>query len=450
MCGIIGVAGELTVQHEKLVRSLLILDSLRGEDSTGIAVIGKQDPRVKIAKQVGDPFQLFDHKSYDKAFAGFQRAIIGHNRYATTGVVNRNNAHPFEHETLVGVHNGTLTTKHLLADPSHYQVDSDNLFHHIDKHGLKDALPKMGGAWALVWWNKDDSTLNFLRNKERPLFLTFSKDQKQIFWASEHWMLSAALNKHGMAYDPIEMVPEDLHISFYIDDKGVLGKPIARRAASSYVAPVYQKQANWSNNNPVQTVGKITAETTTLGVVPPVKKEEPVTKAPEKKPEVVYVESCEKFYLSCKNRRLETMNAAKDSKGRDYISCFDPKRQYFDIRLYAPPGSGLWDTIGCDIFADVMGFFQEPKSPGRGYYTLNPMTACVMAPLEEKEPEELKLMGPSGKWITEKDFKVAYPSCAYCSDNLVFGAYNRFTTGGECVCPSCSKDPAVLEMVSLH
>lgn len=41
MCGLVGVAGEITMASEKVLRTLLILDSLRGEDSTGIASIKK-------------------------------------------------------------------------------------------------------------------------------------------------------------------------------------------------------------------------------------------------------------------------------------------------------------------------------------------------------------------------------------------------------------------------
>ena len=82
---------------EKVLRTLLILDSLRGEDSTGIASIKKVGGDVIVAKSLGDPYQLFDSKSFDRALKASSKAIIGHNRYATTGAILTKNAHPFDH-----------------------------------------------------------------------------------------------------------------------------------------------------------------------------------------------------------------------------------------------------------------------------------------------------------------------------------------------------------------
>jgi hypothetical protein len=437
------MAGDLNTSHEKLIRTMLILDSVRGEDSTGIVTIGKYDPKPKMAKQVGDPFQLFDHKSYDRVFAGFQRAIIGHNRYATTGAVNRNNAHPFENEGVVGAHNGTLNTKHLLADAPKFTVDSENIFHHIDKFGVRDALKYMGGAWALVWWDKQEKTINFLRNEQRPLYVTYSKDGKVMFWASESWMLYAALNKHNIAYDTIEILPVDLHVSIEIDDKGVMGKPTARAEPSTYVPPATPYiNSGWlpGNSNPGINTQK---------------KEEPSVVPPKKLEGVI--NGCETFYLSAKNRRLETLNEAKDQHGSSYIACFDPMRPYFDVRIYAKPDSPLWDTIGCEVYGDVSGFNSGGVTPGRGYYKITPHnvrviapTTTVATPIVKEEEEEPSLMGPSGKWITKSQFEKDYAACDYCSVSLIFGDVNRFTTGGQCVCPTCAKDSEVLKYVNLH
>jgi len=181
MCGLVGVAGEVNITAEKAFRNLLILDSLRGEDSTGIASIKKVDGNVLVAKALGDPFQLFDTKVFDRAVRGTSKAILGHNRYATTGAVTARNAHPFEFNSLVGVHNGTLTNKWSLEDHKDFSVDSENLYHHIEKKGLRNAMDVANGAWALVWWDKIEETLNFLRNKERPLFFCYNESNTSLF-----------------------------------------------------------------------------------------------------------------------------------------------------------------------------------------------------------------------------------------------------------------------------
>jgi hypothetical protein len=433
LCGLVGMAGDLNAQHEKVMRTLLVLDSLRGEDSTGLACVAKYSQVVKMAKQVGDPFQLFDHKTFDKVFSGLQRVMIGHNRYATTGMVNRNNAHPFENDTIVGAHNGTLTTKHLLADPRNYTVDSENLYHHFDKHGVRDALKYMGGAWALTWWDKEAETINLLRNKERPLYVAFSEDEKCFFWASEDWMLEVALGRHGIKHKTIELIPEDLHIIWDISNQGVLGKPIARKEPSTYVAPQRPPQNTWNENKTAFT--------------PEVKKEEPsVVPAAGKYP------LCDTSYLSVKGRLFETLANCTDKDGNKYVSLFDAENQYYDIRLYAKPESLVWDLIGCDVIADVTQYSATSGTPGKGCYKVNPQNISIVAPSEEEEEEDVptEIAGPSGKFLTEVEFNKQYPDCGYCSEKLNFGDANRFTTAGACLCPACAKDPAVTEFVRLH
>jgi predicted glutamine amidotransferase len=453
MCGLVGVAGDLTVQHEKILRTMLVLDSIRGEDSTGIAVVSKHSNQVKIAKQVGDPFQLFDHKSYDKALGGAHRALIGHNRYATSGAVNRNTAHPFENDSFVGVHNGTLKNKWKLADANNYTVDSENLYHHMHKHGLPDLLNTMDGAWALVWWDKDLETLNFLRNKERPLFVTNSKDDKALFWASEAWMLHVALNRTNIDYEEIYQIPEDMHISLSIAKDGKMGKPVLRKAPSTYVAPVTPPAGTYQGKPTTNTWDKNkSAITTALDNVISIAKKEDTAEATQKKPDTAPVngethQRYETAYIGAKRKRLELLNITKDQAGEKYIACFDPEREVYEIRLYADDKNMVWEMIGEDIIADIQGYNSGGRAPGRGYYRVNPDNFSICVP--DVEPEG-KIVGPTGKFITESEFKKQYDGCAYCSAPLIFGDVNRFTTGGECVCPACAKNPEVLQYVSLH
>lgn len=466
MCGIVGCAGDLTVQHEKIMRTLLILDSTRGEDSTGVAVIGKWEGNVKIAKQVGDPFQLFDHKSYDKAFSGMQRAIIGHNRWATVGQVVRQNAHPFENNSVVGVHNGTLKSKHLLADASQFKVDSENIYHAFDKHGVQDTMNYMNGAWALVWWDKDDQTINFLRNNERPLWMVRSDDGKVLFWASEHWMLDVALSKHGVKFGRITLLQEDVHHSIHVNNKGELDKVHVRNAPSTYVAPVHVAVTNQfarpnggpdagapttppSGNAGSQVpavVGK-PAGTVQLNLV----KGEPAAATVKKPEQAVCVVPCDRSFLSAKNICIETLSSSKDEDGTSYIACFDPHHEYYEIRLYARPADPVWDLIGCDIKCDIGVFSPHKHTPGRGYYKVKVDSITIIVPAVADELVDtpiLTIKGPTGRDLDEKAFNREYPSCAWCSSPLDFFDRNKFSTGSECFCPSCTTNKDVLEAVS--
>lgn len=217
MCGIVGCVGRVTAREEKLFNQLLIVDSLRGEDSTGVAAIEK-DGTVKINKRVGDPYQLLDSFLYAQMFKTRNVCLIGHNRAATTGKVVRKNAHPFENDGLVGVHNGTLRNKHILTNSHKFDTDSEALYDDIANKGLEDTISKVQGAYALVWYDKNEHTVNFLRNNERPMNFIFSEDKKTLFFASEVWMLTAILGRDGYKHTKPEILPEDAHFSYQIPE----------------------------------------------------------------------------------------------------------------------------------------------------------------------------------------------------------------------------------------
>jgi predicted glutamine amidotransferase len=209
MCGIVGIAGSLFAREELTMKRLLLLDSLRGMDSTGMATVRMGGKKVEIAKRASHCFNLFDTKSFNDILNGTSSlAFIGHNRSATSGAIKDVNAHPFQVDHITGVHNGTLedSDKRVLEDMvgEKFNVDSEALFAAIAKFGVKEVIPKLQkgkdsykGAWSLVWWDTDNKTLNFLRNDHRPLWYCYSDDFKLIFWASEFWMLDAALQRAG-------------------------------------------------------------------------------------------------------------------------------------------------------------------------------------------------------------------------------------------------------------
>lgn len=212
MCGLVGIAGALEFKDEATMKRLFLLDYFRGPDSTGFAAIrGNGD--IKMAKGAINPIDLFDTGKFKEALSGHNSIVfMGHNRMATRGAVNNLNAHPFAYGNIIGAHNGTLETKDrwALEDAvgEKFDVDSMALFAAIDKLGVDAAIgmchegrDSQTGAWALTWWNKDDGTINFLRNKHRPLFYAFSKNFKHVFWASEWPMIDNAIKMSTTGYE---------------------------------------------------------------------------------------------------------------------------------------------------------------------------------------------------------------------------------------------------------
>lgn len=196
MCGLVGVAGDVTHQVTSVVfRDMLDVCQVRGRDSTGVIRVNQRNEMTWV-KQVGPPAYLCDSRQYEqKVERGLASALIGHCRSKTSGDVSVKNAHPFEIGRICGVHNGTLTGHHSLDTYEYNKVDSEVLYGHLERNGPDDTFAKVEGAYACVWWDDDEKTLNFIRNTARPLWFTWSKDAKMMFWASELWMLSAVSRK---------------------------------------------------------------------------------------------------------------------------------------------------------------------------------------------------------------------------------------------------------------
>lgn len=244
MCGLVGMAGDLEYRDEAVMKKLLILDAIRGEHSTGFAAVRKQSREFHVAKVAGTPYDLFDNKKFDSALtAHSSNCFIGHNRFATRGAINAYNAHPFEHDDIVGAHNGTLDYYRSLEDlekkiDEKNSVDSRSLIIAISKLGVEESISTISGAWALTYYNRKNNSINMLRNSQRPLWVAYSEDFKVMWWASEYLMIELAIastsgyrklwkDKDGHRFF---YLPEDTHFSYPIDllMEGKFPKPVVK------------------------------------------------------------------------------------------------------------------------------------------------------------------------------------------------------------------------------
>ena len=445
MCGHVGMAGNLTGNTDKALKQLLIVDTLRGLDSTGIAAVNRHNSDVVVVKQVGHPFELFDMKAFDKAINRQNMVIIGHNRFSTVGNSTRANAHPFDFPGLVGAHNGTLSNKWEFEDGNSFAVDSQALFNHIDKHGVQKAINIAKGAWALVWWDKIEKRINFLRNKERSLYLCESKDGKQIFWASEGWMLSAVLGRNDIQHTTPWLLEENQHYWIELNDK------------AEFVTEGFEEVK--SNAVPFQVGIPVTQHGTRVFQPNQQQSEAPKSfqKADAKavnganQGNVAYLNTSRISYAGSKSRTLRVLAERNDHNGATYLSCVDVNEDVKDsIRLYIHVRGNDRSMIGKEIIADISSHaFHNPKHGL--YYKVEYSSVRLKTPEIKKEEEDapVTIRGHDGKELDETHWYCRYTGmCAMCNGDILPTGEYRYTQGGDIICPDCEKDPATQQYVA--
>lgn len=201
MCGLVGVAGDLDFKVNKVFRNLLLFDQTRGFDSTGVGYVNASSSKMFVVKELGTPDKLWDKSTlFDGkgVFKSLPKVLMGHNRAATIGDINVRNAHPFTFGHITGAHNGTLRDYRDLHGHKELPVDSMSLFKNIEQHGVKQTWENFHGAAAISFWDDRTETLSLLRNSERPLYMCWIKNKRTIVWASERWMIEAALAQQDL------------------------------------------------------------------------------------------------------------------------------------------------------------------------------------------------------------------------------------------------------------
>lgn len=393
MCGIVGVAGAVTFKEEGIFKQLLVIDSLRGEDSTGVASVSRMRD-VNVVKSVGDPFQLFETRGFTDIMKTNNNVLIGHNRYATVGRISRKTAHPFEFSKVVGVHNGTLKNKYSLHKGSDFDVDSEALYHHINEKGLEDAIDVAEGAYALVWYNKEKDTLNFLRNKERPLFTVLTEDKRCLYWASEAWMLEVALARENIKHGDVTAVPVDTHMSYEIPDfNGTFDKARVKNVA---------KRAK------VVSLPDPQKKTTTPT---------PVTGAA--------------FY----QKTIEfTVKSIENDYSAQYAVLHSDQFPLVDFRCYLSfkDDHDLKAHVGNKIKAKVS---RMAVNVGNSYWKVSPDSVELVRPFA------------ADRLMSEAEFNSKYSECCWCSSPVTYDEDYEIISKADVLCSVCKDDKEVREFL---
>ena len=412
MCGIVCAAGLLTAEEEKIFKFLLILDTVRGEDSTGIAGVSVNGD-VLVSKAVGTPYDLFPMKLTERVFTAHNRLLIGHNRYATQGGVTKKNAHPFEFDNVVGVHNGTLKARYGLKH-NNYAVDSEQLYANIDEDGEKVVIPKVEGAYALVWYDKENEQLKVIRNKERPLHYAFSACGKKVFFASEAWMLGVALNRNNYKHRPIQEIQED---QLYTFDVGV------NINFNNFKAVTFEKEE--LKQAPPKPVTVTTFRPSAVGTV-----------GTKEASEVNYIGTWVKGKFSPYVIHESAGGNVKYLSGYDTVLKISFKMYHTDIHV-------LEKLKGQVIEGKIMGVMRDTP-----VYILNPSSVITEQEAADQTLadelaeatiilEDKVVVDHMNRVIDEATFYKRYGECSNCGQNILYGDPYRPTDYQSCLCEDC-------------
>jgi hypothetical protein len=262
MCGLFGgYSSSLTPEERSVVQTLMIFNFARGEDSTGMCdyvpnprSVNPNESAFRFWKSTANPMDFARTKwkqaDDDRWKKAQPRVIAGHSRAATRGKVIQNNAHPFYHKPIIGMHNGTI------YGPFHnhlkFDTDSEALYANVAEMGIRETIFDLKSAhsvaYAMVWIDCRLKTLNFLRNDKRPLhFARQGNNGATLFWSSEALQLELATSylKDAEKWEIME-VPVNKHYSFDLTENGVADPQIEELVAPT---PVFIPLATSTGTN---------------------------------------------------------------------------------------------------------------------------------------------------------------------------------------------------------
>lgn len=261
MCGIVGAFGNITPLCKKVVEEMFLIDIYRGIDSCGMAFVHPNG--VDVVKDKCWPDDLMKEESYlQSSNRDGLMAMIGHNRWATRGNTDAKNAHPFRHDPITLVHNGTVFTHKFNKFYTEADTDSERIALAIRDETIEKVWPKIDGPATLIWWDESTKKLNMITNGKRPMFfMEFYADENVgdmdgIFFASEAWMIRAACLRHGVPFNIKDLYFPKPHVLYEFDDKDGVGYTCTKLEEYKETPYVYNPEAYKNNYNNINWEGR--------------------------------------------------------------------------------------------------------------------------------------------------------------------------------------------------
>lgn len=242
MCGLVAMLSKRQWGfHNKEVETfeeILTVDQLRGQDATGTFCVhrNKQVSGIKLAATPWHLFKQPEYANYHQKACQTGKILVGHNRKATQGTAtDPANAHPFQENHIILVHNGSLYNRRGLPQRD---VDSHAVAAAFSVGNYDEILSNIDGAFAFIWWDMKRNQLSVVRNKERPLWKIENKDM--VVFCSEAWMGGGVLRRNGIGTskgEEFEYKEVPVDTVFHYDVNGKLESEEAVKKAQVVLLP---------------------------------------------------------------------------------------------------------------------------------------------------------------------------------------------------------------------
>jgi asparagine synthetase B (glutamine-hydrolysing) len=259
MCGIYGYFGRPKKGKEnrvlRLYKELAIESMVRGTDATGIFACSDENYYIHKLNISADEF-IEDDIIHEAIVDDRSYVVLGHNRAASIGTIKDSleNAHPFEGERFVQVHNGSFPpvkqiAKHLgLYKDMEGDTDSEAICKIVNHYSNNNNLNKSMDffrklqSYSLVYFDKYLETIYFLRDPGRPMYIANMKKSLGItVFVSTQEILHKALKSLGYKKFPKGFQTKTWHL--YLADPKTKKIENDGKYATIAVEKAYQEMA---------------------------------------------------------------------------------------------------------------------------------------------------------------------------------------------------------------
>jgi glucosamine--fructose-6-phosphate aminotransferase (isomerizing) len=234
MCGIVGAIGNKNIKSF-IINGLKKLE-YRGYDSAGMGTIQNKD--FLLIKKEG---KILNLESELNKYEIDSDIVIGHTRWATHGIANKENAHPHCSKKVCLVHNGIIENFQEIKDKLEgegvnflSQTDTEVIPYLLEQNiinnnddiikSIADLSLQIKGTYALAIILKDHNDFIIATKKGSPLVIGIGENNN--FIASDYYAISSYTNKIITLEDnEFAFVYRD-KVIVYNDNKQIINKKI--------------------------------------------------------------------------------------------------------------------------------------------------------------------------------------------------------------------------------